>query len=45
MDILLWSLFAVFCGVSLIGIIAYFPRVKCWFYSFGHQEKLVNHEQ
>lgn len=42
MDILLYSLFAVFCGVSWIGIILYFPRMKCWFYAFGHQEKLIN---
>ena len=42
MEILLYSLFAVFCGVSLIGIICYFPRIKCWFYAFGHQEKLHN---
>ncbi|MBQ2806327.1 MAG: glycosyltransferase, partial [Clostridia bacterium] len=42
MDILLYCLFAVFFGVSLIGIILYFPRIKCWFYAFGHQEKLYN---
>lgn len=42
MDVLIYSLFAVFLGVSLIGIILYFPRMKCWFYAFGHQEKLHN---
>ncbi|MBQ7378454.1 MAG: glycosyltransferase family 2 protein [Clostridia bacterium] len=42
MEILLYSLFAVFCGVSLIGIVLFFPRMKCWFYAFGHQEKLYN---
>ncbi len=42
MDILLYSLFAIFFGLSLIGIILYFPRMKCWFYAFGHQEKLKN---
>lgn len=42
MEILLCSLFAVFVGVSLIGILVYFPRIKCWFYAFGHQERLTN---
>ena len=42
MKILLYCLFAIFCGVSLIGIILYFPRIKCYFYAFGHQEKLHN---
>ena len=42
MDILLYCLFAVFCSVSLIGIVFYFPRIKCWFYAFGHQERLYN---
>lgn len=42
MEILLYCLFAIFCGVSLIGIILYFPRIKCYFYAFGHQEKLHN---
>ena len=42
MDILLYCLFAVFCSVYLIGIVFYFPRIKCWFYAFGHQERLYN---
>lgn len=45
MDILIYSLFAIFLGVSLIGIILYFPRIKCWFYAFGHQEHLENEKK
>ena len=40
MDILLYCIFAVFCGVSLIGIVLYLPRAKCWLYAFGKQERL-----
>ena len=42
MDILLTCLFAVFCGVSLIGIVLYLPRAKCWLHAFGKQERLFN---
>ncbi len=42
MDILIYSLFAIFLSVSLIGIVLYFPRMKCWFYAFCHQERLHN---
>ncbi len=45
MDIFIYSLFAVFFGVSLIGIVLYFPRIKCWFYAFGHQERLHNEKK
>lgn len=45
MDVLLYSLFAIFFGVSVIGIILYIPRMKCWLYAFGHQEKLKNPKQ
>ena len=45
MEALLHCVFAVFCGVSLIGIVLYLPRAKCWLYAFGKQERLHNEKQ
>ena len=39
--ILLHCLFALFCMVSLFGIVLYLPRAKCWLYAFGKQVKYL----
>ncbi len=42
MGVLVYGLFIVFLGVSLIFIALYIPRIWCWLYAFSHQEKLCN---
>ena len=45
MDKVVYCLFALFVGVSLICIALYIPRIWCWLFAFSHQEKLHNQKK
>ncbi len=45
MDKVVYCLFALFVGVSLICIALYIPRIWCWLFAFSHQKKLYNEKK